>query len=165
MKRKAKILLRVLVFIQLPFLLASCCKQNSNGTTTCSFTFSDISCSNNVNVTGYVVFGTGTSTVAGAGIVIQWSIDDFVSSVNTAIFISNAQGFPVVPFSFNFGFCTPNQTIQLRAFQSSGGGSSWTLGDAVGRYDGTSTGNATYLSVTSTASFPISIVLDGSGAQ
>lgn len=153
--------LKLLAIVALTTLLMSCsCKKNSDGSDSCT-----LDVCNGVNLQGYVVFANGTSPTAGDDIVVQWSTDSFNTSINQLGVVNNSQGFPVVPFQFNYINCSTS-SVELRAFQTTAGDDTWISGDVVGRDDGTSNGNATYI-IENASSPPgaITISMDGTGAQ
>ena len=157
------------------FQVGGCCSSNpSSNTTTCSITFANSpgaapSCTPTTGtVSGYVIFGGAVSIARGGTVVIQWSTDSFATTIYTGAGVVNTQGMLAVPFGFSVNICG-TLSFQLRAFQDPGVSGVWTTGDAVGRYDGTDTGNATYttvsLSTSSTSVSNLSIIMDGTGAQ
>lgn len=95
---------------------------------------------NGDNLKGRVTYGAGVTVHQDANLVIQYSVSSFATDFSNGI-KTNPQGLLTVPY----GFCAPNGTFQLRAFQDLNGNGSLDSGEPSGRLDGTSTGDATYL--------------------
>lgn len=125
---------------------------------------------NGNNVKGHVIFGNGVTLIPGSDIIIQWSTDSFATVTNVGVTTNNAQGFVAVPFSFCID---TGKSFQLRAFQADDKTMTYHSGEATGRYDGTDTGNAAYITTNlfqnQISDWPLlqglEIVLDGSGPQ
>jgi hypothetical protein len=95
---------------------------------------------NGDNVRGHVLFGQAAQVDAGARVVVEWSKDGF-GAVDGLDTIDNAQGLVSVPYSL----CVDNNIeVSIRAYQDENGNGAWESGEAAGRDDGTSDGNATY---------------------
>ena len=154
--------------------LAVCCSKDPSGkTTTCSVTFANSpgptpTCTPSTgNVTGYVIFSGGAPMATGADVVVQYSTDSFGSNIYTGFFANNGQGFLVMPFSFSVDYCGSGMPVQIRAFQSTDHSLSWVSGNSVGRYDGTSNGNAAFVTATVSSSTVSGVIvsMDGTVAQ
>ncbi len=160
--RKRQIKNALLIFSAatlIAFSLSGCCTKNPDGTETC---FSNCS----ADVSGYALFGSGTMPTAGSTVNLQWSDDEFVTHAYTGTNIHNLQGMLAVPFDFKAYYdCSKTPQIQIRAYESSLGATSWQLGDVVGRYDGTPIGNSSYLGVSASSASDLLIYMDGVGAQ
>jgi hypothetical protein len=146
------------------FLLAACCAKNQDGSDSCPIDSLLNQCSS--QVTGYVLFGAGITPTVGYSVVIQWSTDNFATVTNSGTSLNNTQGFPSVPFDFRASYtCGSLPDMQFRAYEAPTSSFGWSLGDAVGRKDDTSTGNGTYIPVQAINAKNIQIILDNRGTQ
>jgi len=119
------------------------------------------------NLKGHVLF-QNVAPNPNANVVVEYSSNNF--SFTEKVIVNNAQGLVSVPYTA----CAGIGTFNVRAYLDTNNSGTWSAGKACGRDDGTTTGNATYVSrvitaVSSTDSWPtisgVDITLDSTAAQ
>ena len=100
------------------------------------------------NTSGHVNFGDYHPIEKGAAIRVEYSTDNF-ATVGGGKSVQNIQGLITVPYSI----CAPkDQGFVLRAYQDSNKNDALDSGEASGRHDGTTNGDASFISETVTSS-------------
>lgn len=96
------------------------------------------------NLSGRITFANGTRAELNGSIVIEWSKDSF-ATVGGRGYISNNHGL----LTFRYSVCVDNDVpVAVRAYQDENEDRVQSTGEASGRYDGTDTGDAAYLTKT-----------------